>query len=109
MGGTVPAHAPVLASAFVAEPSHDSRPAVAQKPAAFEATPQVTLPVLPDFDLDEIKRAKAKEAADLIAQAHLAKAANPTPVVRRPVVAVPPPPQKQSRAPMQIEIGRAHV
>ena len=99
IGGTVPAHAPVRASAIVTEPSHDSTPAVAQQPAAFEATPQVQLPAL-DFDLDEIKRAKAKEAADLIAQAHLAKAANPTPVVRRPVVAVPPPPPKQSRAPM---------
>jgi hypothetical protein len=50
--------------------------------------------------MDEVKRAKAKEAADLIAQAHLAKAANPTPVVRRPVVAVPPPPQTESRTRM---------
>ncbi len=81
MGGTVPAAAP-------------------QKARVLETTAGVTVPPPPAFDLDEVKKAKAKEAADLIARAHLAKAENPAPVIRRPVVAVPPPPQKQSRAPM---------
>ena len=109
MGSTVPAHAPVLTSAIVTEPSHDSTPAVAQKPTALEAMPQVTLPAQLAIDLDEVKRAKAKEAADLIAQAHLAKAANPTPVVRRPVVTVPPPPQTQSRTRMLMIAAAAAV
>jgi hypothetical protein len=68
--------------------------------------PQVTLPAQLAIDMDEVKRAKAKEAADLIARAHLAKAENPTPVVRRPIVATPPPSQKQSRTPM-LMIGAA--
>jgi hypothetical protein len=54
----------------------------------------------PVVDAEEIKRAKAKAVADLTAQAHLAKAANPTPVVRRPVVPVPPSQQPRSYTPM---------
>jgi hypothetical protein len=88
----------VLASAIVAEPSHDSTPAVTQR-AVIDTTPEVTsLP--PVVNADEIRMAKAKAVADQTAQAHLAKAANPTPVIRRPIVQVPPPPQRQSRIPM---------
>lgn len=100
VGGTVPATAPVLANPIVTVPLHESTRADAQKAPVIETRAEATLPPPLAIDVDEIKKAKAKEAADLIAQAHLAKAANPTPVVRRPVVAVPPPPQTQSRTRM---------
>ena len=44
--------------------------------------------------------AAARAAADLTAKAHLAKATNPAPVTRRPIVPVPPPAQSRSRTPM---------
>jgi hypothetical protein len=101
MGGTVPTHAPALASAIVTDNSYVPTRVVVQPPAAIETMSEVALPPPPVVITDEVKMAKAKEAAALIAQAHLAKAANPAPVVRRPVVAVPPPPpQQQRRTPM---------
>ena len=96
---TLPACAPVIARAIVTEPSHDSTPAVAETAVLLDTTPEVTLSP-PVVNADDVKIAKAKAVADLTAQAHLAKAANPTPVVRRPIVPVPPQPQRHSHTPM---------
>jgi hypothetical protein len=98
LDATLPASAPVRTRVIVTKPSHDPAPAVAQRVAALDVTQEV-MP-LSVVDMDEIKRAKAKAVADQTAQAHLAKAANPTPVVRRPIVPVPPPQQPRSYAPM---------
>ena len=95
------AYASVLSSAPATEPSHDSTP-VAVANAAVDKTMEVMLPP-PVVVVDEAKLAAAKAAADLTAKAHLAKAANPVPVTRRPIVPVPPPPaavQSRSRTPM---------
>ena len=100
LDATLPASAPVRTRVIATTtPSHDPAPAVSQKTAAFDPRPEVTVPS-PVVDADEVRRAKAKAVADLTAQAHLAKAANPAPVVRRPVVPVPPPPQRQNYTPM---------
>jgi hypothetical protein len=48
---------------------------------------------------DEIRMAKAKAVADQTAQAHLAKAANPAPVTRRPIVPPVAPAPSRSRTP----------
>ena len=104
-----PACAAVLASAIAAEPSHDVTSAApqntevaVQKAEAVDMTTEVILP-RPVVKVDAAKIAKAKAAADETAKAHLAKAANPAPVVRRPIVPPPPPPpQRASRTPMLV-------
>jgi hypothetical protein len=100
MGVALPASSPVLANAIVAEPSHDSTPAVTQRAVVIDTTPEVTLPPPPVANADEIRMAKAKAVADQTAQAHLAKASNPAPVIRRPIVPVPPVPQPRTYTPM---------
>jgi hypothetical protein len=91
------AFAPVLSSTPVAEPSVDKTPEVALPPPP---------PVVPVINVDAAqteaaKAERAKAAADLTVKAHLARAANPAPVVRRPVVAAAPPQaQTRSRTPM---------
>lgn len=98
--GSSPTCATMPASAIVvAEPAHDMTPAVAEKALAPDPPREMTV-APPVVNADELKMAKAKEAANLIAQAHLAKAANPAPVVRRPAVPVPPPQQRRNYAPM---------
>ena len=93
------AYAPVLGSATVTQPSHESTPALAQNAAALDLTTEMTLSS-PIVNVDEVKIATAKAVADETAKAHLAKAANPAPVTRRPIVPVPPPAQSRSRTPM---------
>lgn len=95
------AFAPVLGSATVTQPSHDSLPAAAQKAPALDLTTEMTLST-PVVIVDEVKIANAKAVADETAKAHLAKAANPAPVTRRPIVPVPPPAQSQNRTLMLI-------
>ena len=95
------AFAPVMSSATVTapSPSHDTTPVAAQRVTALDLTTEMTLP--PSVvNVDEVKMAAAKAAADLTAKAHLAKAANPAPVTRRPIVPVPPPAQSRTRTPM---------
>lgn len=110
LGATLPHSAPVHASAIVTQPSHDSTPVIAQKAPALDTTPDVTFPP-PVVNADEIRMAKAKAVADLTAQAHLAKAANPAPVIRRPIAAAPHPPlpQRRNHAPMLMMAAAAIV
>jgi hypothetical protein len=102
------AFAPVLSSATVAAASDDSATAAAQEAPAVDKTPEVALPSPPVVNVDaaKIEAAKAeraKAAADLTVKAHLARAANPAPVARRPIVPiVSAPPQRRSRTPMLI-------
>lgn len=89
--------APIPEPPAVVPPS----PVVVPKAVALEVTREVASPP-PVADAETVKRETAKAAADLIAKAHLARAAaNPTPVVRRPIVASAPP-QKRNRTPMMV-------
>lgn len=101
--GTAPVCAPVLASAIATEPSPAWTPAASRKVEAVETTNEKTVPP-PAVNAEEIRLAKAKAVADETAKAHLAKAANPAPVTRRPIVPppapVPVPAQSRSRTPM---------
>jgi hypothetical protein len=97
--GSAPVAAPSHNPTPAAAPSHNPMPAVAQRVAALDLTTEVTLPPSA-VNVDEVKMAAAKAAADLTAKAHLAKAANPAPVARRPIVPVPAPAQSRSRTPM---------
>ena len=98
LDANVPAPAPVRPRVIVTKPS-DPTPVVAQKTPALETTREATLPP-PVVNTDEIKKARAKAVADMTAQAHLAKAANPAPVVRRPIAPPAPLPQRHSYTPM---------
>lgn len=99
------AFAPVLGGATVTEPSDDSATAPAQIAVAVDMKTQEALPPpVVKVDAVKIEAAKAETAkavADLTAKAHLARAANPAPVIRRPMVSAPPivsaPPQRRSR------------
>jgi hypothetical protein len=103
------AFGPVLGPATVTKPSHDSATAGGQKVPAVDAMTEVALPP-PVAKVDAVKIAAAAEiakaetakaVADLTAKAHLARAANPAVVPRRPIVSAPPP-QRRSRTPMLI-------
>jgi hypothetical protein len=98
LGPRLPAGAAVPATVIAVASSRDLTPVAAQKASAVDTTRGVTLSP-PIVDVDEIRMAKAKAVADQTAQAHLAKAANPAPAIRRPIVPVPPPPRRQSYAP----------
>jgi hypothetical protein len=99
VGATLPASAPVRTRVIVTKPAHEPAPAVAQKVAALDLTQEV-LTSAPIGNADEVRMAKAKAVADLTAQAHLAKAANPTPVIRRPIAPIPPAPERRNYTPM---------
>ena len=105
--------APGPGSATVTKPSDDAAamagpqraPAVEQKtesveqkaPTVVKTTVAMPPPVVSTTAIQvEVSRSDtAKAVADLTAKTHLAKAANPAPVPKRPVVAAPP--QRQSR------------
>ena len=107
------AFAPVTGHTTVAEPSRDSAMAVTQRapvmirttaagapPVVTVPPPAVTVPPpvvnVEPIQMEVARSETAKAVADLTAKAHLAKAANPAPVTKRPIVA-PPPPQRPSR------------
>ena len=120
------AFAPVLGSATVPKPEDDAAamagpqrapvveqpapvveqraPAVEQKaPTIIKTTAAVSPPAASTNAIQiEVSRSDtAKAVADLTAKTHLAKAANPAPVPKRPVVAAPP--QRQSRTSVWIK------
>jgi hypothetical protein len=72
-------------------------------------------PPVVNVDAVKIETAKAETAkavADLTAKAHLARAANPTAVTRRPIVSAPvsaPLPQRRSRTPVLITAAAAVI
>jgi hypothetical protein len=100
------ASAPVVGSAIVTEVSDDSATAGAQTAAAVDETTEVALPP-PVVKVDAVKMETAKAVADLTAKAHLAKAANPAVITRRPIVSDPP--QRRSRTRVLIAAAAAIV
>lgn len=120
------AFAPVLGSATVAAPSDVTATAGAQKvptvinvqkaPTVIKTTAAVPPPVVnvppPVVNVNaiqiEVSRSDtAKAVADMTAKAHLAKAANPAPVPKRPIVAAPP--QRRSRTTVWIKAAAVIV
>ena len=118
------AFASVLGSATATQPSNDAPIADLQKAPAVEqkaptvikttaATPPPVVrtppPVSPNanaiqanaIQVEVSKSDTAKAVADLTAKAHLAKAANPAPVPKRPIAAAPP--QRQGRTTVWIK------
>ena len=119
------AFASVLGNATVPKPSDESAatagpqrtptveqraPAVEQKaPTVEQKAPIVVKTTVPPpvvgmnaIQIEVAKSDTAKAVADLTAKTHLAKAANPAPVPKRPIV-TPPPPQRQSRTTVWIK------
>ena len=102
------AFAPVLGNAHVVEPSDQSAAAPQKTPTIVKTTTVATPPirtvvaaphkVVETSKIDPLTSDTARTVADQTAKAHLAKAANPPPVTRRPVV--PLPPQTRSRRPV---------
>ena len=109
------AFAPVLGSPTVTKSSEDVANAGPQKASAVEpkaptvikttaATPPPIVRTAPPavgtnaIQIEVSRSDTAKAVADLTAKAHLAKAANPAPVPKRPIVAAPPQPRSRSSA-----------
>ena len=104
------AFAPLLGSATVAAPSDVAATAGVQKaPIVIKTTAAVPPPVVNVNAIQvEISRSDtAKAVADMTAKAHLAKAANPAPAPKRPIVAAPP--QRRSRTTVWIKAAAVIV
>ena len=100
-----------------ATPSRPTAPTIVKTTAAPTSVP-VPVPVVKTmvatpqnvaetFKVEAFTNDTARAVADLTAKAHLARAANPPPVIRRPIV--PPAPQTRSRRPMWLAAGAVIV
>lgn len=106
------AFAPVLGNTTVTAPSADSAEVVAQKVPADDKPKVATPPASVNVNAiqTEVSRLEtAKAVADLTAKAHLAKGANPAPVISRPIVPAPAPPSPQRRSRTTVLIKAAAV